>query len=230
MKREPKDGGGDAPAPQGRSEAATGVFVWTRRAQGATDADKKGLKMTAAFGLRICALVLCIVTAVHAQPVPDTTRCADSLPTWNDTCSVGVHGTTVRWAVGDSGRVLKVADGDTTAEYVVGRGQFDLYGVSFADAKHGWIVGNKRHDPEGGRGVVFRTTAGGEDSQAWIASCPVVRPDVNVPFVKVQALSPRHVWVTCGSGYMLYTNDGGEGWLVAAKRNGTDAEGSDDEE
>jgi photosystem II stability/assembly factor-like uncharacterized protein len=174
--------------------------------------------MRAAFGLRTGALALCLVMVVRAQPVLDTTLRVDSPPAWNDTCSLSVDGAVVRWAVGDSGRALKTVNGDTTVEYVVGKGQFDLCGVSFADANHGWIVGIKREDPGRGRGVIFRTTTGGDYPDAWIASCPVIRPDVVVPFLKVQGLDVRHVWVTCGGGYMLYTNDGGARWAVTAKR------------
>jgi photosystem II stability/assembly factor-like uncharacterized protein len=178
----------------------------------------KGLKMTAAFGLRTCALALCLVMAVRAKPVPDASQCTVSSPTWNDTCSVCVRGTTVRWAVGDGGRVLKMVNGDTTAGYIVGKGQYDLCGVSFADANRGWIVGGKREEPERARGAIFRTTTGGRGPEAWTACCPAIRPDVQVPFLKVQAMDVRHVWVTCGGGYMLYTNDGGARWAVTAKQ------------
>jgi photosystem II stability/assembly factor-like uncharacterized protein len=178
--------------------------------------------MTAASGLRTCALALWLAMVVHAQPVAGANQGAGSLPTWHDTCCLPVRGAVVRWAVGDSGRVLKMVDGDTTAEYVVGRGQYDLCGVSFADENHGWIVGSRRDDPERGRGVVFRTTTGGGTSLGWTASCPVIRPQVNVPFLNVEALDTRHVWVTCGDGYTLYSNDGGVRWAVAAKRSGSE--------
>jgi len=164
------------------------------------------------------------LVALAVAPVvadDDSLSCGSSGSTWNGVCSLAVGGVDVRWAVGDSGKVLKTVNGDTTARYVIGRGQFDLCGVSFADAKHGWIVGNTREDPERGSGVIFSTTTGGEISQAWIASCPVVRPDINVPFLKVQPLDIRHVWLTCGDGYMLYSNDGGARWAVAAKRGGS---------
>jgi len=225
MKREPRDRGGDTPAPQRRSEAV-GVFVRPRYAQGAVEADEKGLKMTVAFGFRTCALALCLVMTVHAQPVPDTTQCADSLPPWNDVCSLSVHGATVRWAVGDSGKVFRTVDGDTAAEYVLGRGQYDLCGVSFADENHGWIVGYKRGDPDRGSGVVLSTRRGGNVVRDWFWSCPVVRPNVNVPFVEVRALSPRHVWVTCGDGYMLYSNDARANWSATARRGGSGEPGT----
>jgi photosystem II stability/assembly factor-like uncharacterized protein len=123
----------------------------------------------------------------------------------------------VRWAVGISGKVLQIVNDSVQLEYTLGKGQYDLCGVSFADASHGWIVGNKRDEPDKGRGVVFSTRRGGNTATDWIWSCPVVRPDVNVPFVKVEALDIRHVWVTCGDGYMLYTNDGGANWAVTAR-------------
>jgi photosystem II stability/assembly factor-like uncharacterized protein len=226
MKRDLKDRGGREPAFERRLDARTRVFAWLSRAQGAAEADKRGLKMTAVFGLRTGALALCLAIAARAQPVPDTTRRADSVTAWNDRCSLSIHGATVRWAVGDSGKVLKMVNGDTSAGYVIGRGQFDLCSVSFSDPDHGWIVGNKREDPERGRGVIFRTAAGGDGSQAWTASCPVIRPDINVPFLKVQALDVRHVWVTCGDGHVLYSNDGGTRWAVTAKRSGAGESGA----
>lgn len=217
---------GCRPASETRSEAARCVFVRLRCAQGAAEAGKKGLKMTAAFGLRTCALALCLVMVVRAQPVPDTTRRAESPPTWNDVCSLTVGDPDVKWAVGDSGKVLKMVNGDTAVRYVIGRGQFDLCGVSFADPKHGWIVGNKREDPERGRGIVFRTTNAGGSAREWVASCPVIRPGLLAPFLKVQAMDIRHVWVTCGDGYMFYSNDGGARWAVTAKRTGSGESGT----
>ncbi|HTW91017.1 MAG TPA: hypothetical protein VMH22_04850, partial [bacterium] len=101
----------------------------------------------------------------------------------------------------------------------------DPCGVSFADADHGWIVGCKREDPGRGRGVVFRTTTGGDSSQAWIATFPVIRPGVNVPLLKVQTVDAMRVWVTCGDGYALRSNDGGMDWLIVSKHPTSDTGG-----
>jgi photosystem II stability/assembly factor-like uncharacterized protein len=174
------------------------------------EAKMRGVMRTLVSNMFLVVLAVTPALAEDASPNDDPNG-----PRWNDTCSLSVHGTTVRWAVGDSGNVLKRVDGDTTAEYVVGRGQYDLCSVSFADENHGWIVGQKRDDPERGRGVIFRTTTSGDSSRAWTATFPVIRPDAGVPFLKVEALDLRHVWVTCADGYMLYTNDGGANWLVA---------------
>ena len=176
-----------------------------------------------------CAVVLSLAAIAFSQTVPVKTPSRDSPSALNAACSLSVRGAVVRWAVGDSGKVLKIVDGDTAAAYVVGRGQFDLCGVSFASANHGWIVGNKRDEPSKGSGIILSTRRGGNEAKDWVWSCPVVRPDVNVPFVDVQALSTRHVWVTCGGGHMLYTNDGGARWAVTAKRGGRDTERSNHE-
>jgi photosystem II stability/assembly factor-like uncharacterized protein len=159
---------------------------------------------------------LFLVTVSMAQADEGSMRPNGS--TVNDSCRLTLDGSVIQWAVGDSGRVLKVVNGDTSTQYTLGHGQYDFLGVSFADANHGWIVGNKRDEPDRGRCVVFSTRRGGNGATEWVWSCPVIRPGVNVPFVKVQALSVRHVWLTCGEGYMLYTNDGGARWAVTAKR------------
>ncbi len=177
----------------------------------------------------VACLLIVIIMMATATADEGPHRSGPNGPALNDTCSLTAGDSAVQWAVGDSGRVFKTVNGTTQLEYNLGKGQYDLLGVSFADVDHGWIVGSKRDDPERGRGVVFRTTTGGENSQAWTASCPVVRPDINVPFLKVQAMDVRHVWITCEDGHMLYSNDGGARWAVTAKCNRPDTEWSDHE-
>ena len=174
--------------------------------------------------LLLCAMALGLgVSTGWGQPAPDRTSLQDSLgPTWNDVCSLTVGNNDVHWAVGDSGKVLKTVNGDTSAGYVIGKGPYNLCGVSFADTNHGWIVGYKRDEPERWRGVVFRTTTGGDSPQEWTATFPVVRPGIDAPFLKVQAVSPQRVWLTYNGGYILRSNDGGVNWLVTAKRDGVE--------
>ena len=177
--------------------------------------------------LLVLGLALSLAAGIGwGQPAHGTIPLRDSLgPTWNDVCSLAVGNTDVRWAVGDSGKVLKTVGDVIRLEYILGRGQFNLQSVSFADADHGWIVGHKRDDPERMRGVVFRTTTGGGGPQAWTAAFPAIRPGVKVPFLKVQTVSAMRVWVKCGDGYQLRSCDGGLNWLVAAKRAGADTGG-----
>jgi len=180
--------------------------------------------MTAIPRLLVCVLALgTIATTGRSRPVADSDLRADSLaPAWNDVCSLSTGGEVVLRAVGDSGRFLKIVNGDTNTEYNLGEGLYDLHGVAFADANHGWIVGYKRDDPERLRGVVFRTTTGGDSPGEWTATFPVIRPGINVQFLKVQAVNTMRVWVMCDDGHLLWSNDGGVNWLVTAKRSGVE--------
>ena len=183
------------------------------------------VRMRVARHAVVACLFLITVSVTKADEGPQRSNG----PMVNDSCRLTLGGSVRQWAVGDSGRVLNVVNGDTSAQYNLGYGQYDLNGVSFADPSHGWIVGSKREEPNQGSGVVFSTKRGGSAAKDWVWSCPVVRPDVNVPFLKVQAMDVRHVWVTCGDGYMLWTSDGGACWLVTARCNRTGAERSDHE-
>ena len=179
-----------------------------------------------AVGLKLLLGVLGLglgVSTGWGQSAPDRTSLQDSLwPTWNDVCSLTVGNNDVHWAVGDSGNILKIVNGDTNTEYNLGDGLYDLHGVAFVDANHGWVVGYKRDDPERFRGVVFRTTTGGDNPQEWTATFPVIRPGIDAPFLKVQAVSSQRVWLTCNGGYILRSNDGGVNWLATAKRDGVE--------
>lgn len=179
--------------------------------------------------LLLGALALCLGAVTGwSRSVSDTTLRSDSLgSTWNDVCSLAVGDDDVRWAVGDSGKVLKTVGDTIRLEYILGRGQFNLQSVSFADANHGWIVGSKREDPGRWRGVVFRTTTGGDSPGEWTATFPVIRPGVKAPFLKVQAASAMRVWLTCGDGYVLWSNDGGVRWAVTAKHEGAGVSGAE---
>jgi photosystem II stability/assembly factor-like uncharacterized protein len=170
------------------------------------------------------AVVACLFLFIASVTTADqgSLRSGPNAPTWNDVCSLAVGNNDVQWAVGDSGKVLNLVNGDTNTEHNLGEGLYDLQGVAFADANHGWIVGYKRDDPERLRGVVFRTTTGGDNPQEWTATFPVIRPGIDAPFLKVQAVSSQRVWLTCNGGYILRSNDGGVNWLATAKRDGVE--------
>jgi photosystem II stability/assembly factor-like uncharacterized protein len=175
------------------------------------------IKNTLANGLFLVALA-----ATPAVATDDSLSYDSNGSRWNDICSLAVGNNDVHWAVGDSGKVLKMLNGDANTEYNLGEGLYDLHGVAFADANHGWVVGYKRDDPERWRGVVFRTTTGGDGPEEWTATFPVVRPGINVRFLEVQAVNTMRVWVTCDDGHVFLSSDGGVNWLVTAKRDGVE--------
>ncbi len=111
----------------------------------------------------------------------------------------------VFWAVGDQGKVFKIVNGDIESEFTLGNGGYDLHGVSFfPGGQTGYIVGYKRDTPDRWKGIVFRTLSGGT---YWESRYPQVQDGICVPFLKVQCVPSHYVWVTCGDGFVLWSNE-----------------------
>jgi len=102
-------------------------------------------------------------------------------------------------AVGDRGHVLLSDDEGRSWRQVIVPTQAMLTGVSFADDRHGWIVG---HD-----GVILASVDAGE---TWNRQ----RPDESIEtvFLDVYFKSATQGWVVGAYGKCLTTNDGGQTW------------------
>lgn len=72
-----------------------------------------------------------------------------------------------------------------------------LYGVSFPDASHGWVVGT--------RGTILRTNNGG---QSWTPQWT----GASLPFLDVASVGADEGWVVGVGGRILHTGDGGADW------------------
>jgi photosystem II stability/assembly factor-like uncharacterized protein len=95
------------------------------------------------------------------------------------------------------------------AEYV-------LTDVCFADSLVGWVVGYKRDEPNKLRGAIWKTVNRG---RTWFYQIsPPFPPDIQVPFLGVGASNRFNVWITCGNGYELRTDDGGVNWAITPKK------------
>lgn len=178
------------------------------------------MRATTATHAVVCSLFLLSLAVMPALADDYELHYDADGPTLNDVCALVVDNAAVHWTVGDQGKVFKVVDGSITAEYTLGNGDYDLHGVSFVNASYGWIVGYKRADPDRLRGVVFITTSGGGNPGAWTATYPLVQSGINVPFLKVQAVSSNDVWLTCGDGYVLKSTNGGWNWIKKPKPGG----------
>uniref|UniRef100_A0A7C6E9X3 Photosynthesis system II assembly factor Ycf48/Hcf136-like domain-containing protein n=1 Tax=candidate division WOR-3 bacterium TaxID=2052148 RepID=A0A7C6E9X3_UNCW3 len=127
------------------------------------------------------------------------------------------------WIVGDSGLVLRYRgedghgypDAKSLNRYTGHDSLLDpthnLMSVSFATLNIGWIVGYVNGGTDKWKGVIWKTTDGG---QTWAVQYPDIAPGEKIPCLKVQALDERVVWVSCGNGYVLKTTDGGATWNV----------------
>jgi photosystem II stability/assembly factor-like uncharacterized protein len=79
--------------------------------------------------------------------------------------------------------------------------------VSFADATHGWVVG----EDSSSNGFIMHTSNGVDwyrQGQGISGLDPL--PDVRA----VCAVDQNAAWVACAGGYVLQTTDGGETWMV----------------
>lgn len=94
--------------------------------------------------------------------------------------------------------------------------------ICFADASHGWIVGEKKQtidpvpDPTSYSGVIFYTANGGT---SWSDQTPNIWPTFPIPtsFRKVKMvwkqLTQHYVgYIACGNGAMLKTENDGVSW------------------
>ena len=114
--------------------------------------------------------------------------------------------------VGDYGTILRTTDGgDTWAKIslptdiplpediaeIIQPGDVLLYGITFTDADHGWIVGEF--------GVILATVDGG---QTWVAQSSTVETTL----FGVSFADSQHGWAVGIEEVLLHTTDGGLTW------------------
>lgn len=108
------------------------------------------------------------------------------------------------WAVGGLGQVIHTSDGGSnwitqtlTCDWPICVKR--LFDVDFVDTQQGWIAG------EG----LYHTSDGGSHWE--------MRPmDYKVDFHDVQFLDPLHGWLAGDKGVILYSDNGGASWQLAA--------------
>jgi photosystem II stability/assembly factor-like uncharacterized protein len=121
------------------------------------------------------------------------------------------------WAVGDHGTILATTDGG--AHWVARHsGTTDrLVGITFADTKHGWAVGE---DDRTWSGLVIATRDGGAH---WLTQCKRKAGF----FVAVACSDPSHVWAATAdlsnTWSILATSDGGSTWATQVSGPGQEA-------
>jgi hypothetical protein len=92
---------------------------------------------------------------------------------------------------------------------------YNLTGVAFADSNTGWAVGNRRDNPKAYQGTAFKTTNGG---MTWYRQLLPIISQAAIPFLSVHTVDAHHAWIACGSGYQLFTKDGGNSWMITKGR------------
>ena len=136
-------------------------------------------------------------------------------PSINDVCQIPE--TNLYVLVSDSGWVYFCDRyNQNEAESIRIATDYILTGVCFADSLVGWVVGYKRDEPNKLRGAIWKTVNRG---RTWFYQIsPPFPPDIQVPFLGVGASNRFNVWITCGNGYELRTDDGGVNWAITPKK------------
>lgn len=124
---------------------------------------------------------------------------------------------TTGWAVGESGTIIRTTDGGVTWTGQASGTIYDLTGLSFPDAQHGWVIGRAHVENEDGNtlGVTRLLLCTADGGSAWqrqpLPPSPLPYHPTGVCFV-----DPQHGWVlgqTDGYGsVLLRTVDGGHTW------------------
>jgi len=123
----------------------------------------------------------------------------------------------VAWVVGESGHVWKRTGSIHSHNWThitnlpSGYINYHFNDVCFVGADKGWIVGEKKAEPNKYRGIVYKTTNGGTD---WIDITPPdsVTGPLPTPFLKVRFANTQVGYISCGNGIVLKTTNSGTNW------------------
>jgi len=119
------------------------------------------------------------------------------------------------WAVGKNGDVWKRTGGVHSPQWVQitnlpsGYTYYDFNDISFVGENHGWIVGEKKYEPNKYEGVIYWTSDGGA---SWHLPTYVPPLPLPTPFLKVKMANIQVGYISAGNGIVLQTWDGGASW------------------
>jgi Photosynthesis system II assembly factor YCF48 len=157
---------------------------------------KRRISVLAFIIILIFASTLCIAQGVWELQSP--------IPTNEDLNDIYcLPGSTIAWAVGSNGTVVKTYDGNTWAKLNSGTNS-ELQSVYFIDANTGWAVSID--------GKIIKTTNGGSN---WTAQSS----GITQPLRAVQFVSKTVGWIAGdytyeNKGVILKTINGGDTWTI----------------
>ena len=122
------------------------------------------------------------------------------------------------WVVGTDGAVRKSTDNGDNWQTVniSGANDYHLNSIFFTDANNGWIVGEKKADPDRFKGIIYQTTNGGAswsklDTNKYHPK--KYQPFKGIVFVIHSYPTNRDTgYIAAGEGYIYETTDGGSHW------------------
>ena len=151
--------------------------------------------------LRIGVVAVMVVAAASVSPVDPAGAAVyadwskqSPLPTGQFLHGVDMVSTTQAWAVGELGAIIHSTNGGAGWNKQASGVTVPLFGVRFADALHGWAVGN----------ALLYTSDGGA---TW-------KQGTGAPgtFYGVDGIDANMAWAVGGGGWAIKTTDGGTTW------------------
>ena len=134
--------------------------------------------------------------------VPGPTVTSRPFPTWT---AVAMPNTTTAFAVGTGGGIIMSKDGGQTWSWLSDTASFttnDLYGVYFASAQNGWVVGEN--------GLVLSTTNGGT---SWTTTSALGASNLRA----VYFLDDTHGFAVGDYGIIVSTSNAGLTWAAVTQ-------------
>jgi len=127
------------------------------------------------------------------------------------------------WAVGENGLVLRKLNGEWSAVAIANLSGYDLNAVFFlkGNPQYGWIVGQKRDDPDKYQGIIIGTTDGGN---TWPVA--LTHTFLGTPCRDVSFANQQRGYISCGNGIILKTTNGGASWEPTLTKPIPDPEGT----
>lgn len=160
---------------------------------------------------KLLIVVLCVVSLGLAKPL--WVRDNAQVYKYRGICVIN---DSIAWVVGESGHVwirtgsLHSHNWTRITNLPSGYINYHLNDVCFMDAGKGWIVGEKKAEPNKYRGIVYKTTDAGTN---WDSVIPLPSPpNLPTPFLKVRFANQNEGYISCGNGIVLKTGDGGSNW------------------
>ena len=160
---------------------------------------------------RLLLAVLCIVGFSSARPIWVCDNAAgQSGHKYRGVCVIN---DSLAWVVGEAGQVWKRTGGTYSNSWIhidTLPNEYQFNDVFFINENTGWIVGAGTQDTLKYRGIIYKTTNGGDD---WDDQTPALASDpYPTPFLKVQFIDGDVGYITCGNGRVIKTENGGFTW------------------
>ncbi len=165
----------------------------------------------------ILSILLFIALPAHAQQTAVNNAVPTDTTKFTSVCRVD---SSIAWAVGSNGLLMKSIDGGITWNNIIVNGinqsDYDFQDVCFVGERRGWVVGYRNKGEEKNFGILLKTMDGSNWFVELIRSYPFVSIKMEQKGVNLYG------YIDCGKGLFLryFPNQ----WVPMPKRPNSDTE------